>query len=124
MIKDVEIRQATAESIKEFYSEGCPRTCYGWIAYYKGKAACFAGVTMERHGAVAFCDIKENDAPKLTVWRTAKIMFANIKALGLPMMAIYCEPENQRRGQAFIRKLGFKYSHTFHGMEIYKCQWQ
>lgn len=122
MIKDVRIEQATSESIKAFYSEGCPHTCYGWIAYYKDQPACFAGVTLDKSGAIAFCDIKENDAPKMTVWRTAKAMFENIKSIGLPMIAPYCDPENQRSGQSFVKHLGFEYAYTYNGMEVFKCQ--
>jgi len=125
MIKDVEIVKATAENIRYFYPDGCPRTCYGWIAYYKGQPACFAGVTVERGGYVAFCDLKPDiNAPKQTIWRAAKIMFENMRSLNLPMMAIYCEPHKQRQGQKFVERLGFRYSHTYDGMEIYKCLWQ
>lgn len=122
MIKDVRIETATSEAIKAFYPEGCPRSCYGWIAYYKDQPACFAGVTLERTGAVAFCDIRKNDAPKLTVWRTAKAMFEKIKNLGLPIVAIYGCPAEQRRGQSFVKRLGFEYAYTYDGMEIFKCR--
>lgn len=120
MIKDVEIRRANAEDIKAFYPAGSPRTCYVWVAHYKGVPACLAGVTVERGGHVAFCDIKQNDAPKMTVWRTAKVLFNHMKSLGLPMMAIYCDPELQRMGQEFVKRLGFRYVTTRNGAEIYK----
>jgi hypothetical protein len=119
MIRDVEIKPATAQSIREFYPDGAPQSCYGWIATYKGKAACFAGFTVSRGGYMAFCDIKQNDAPKLTIWRTARAMFEKMKAMGVPMMAIYCDPENQKRGQAFVRRLGFKYIGMCNGAEIF-----
>lgn len=122
MIKDVRIEKATSAMIKAFYPEGPPHSCYAWIAYYKDKAACLAGVTLAKGGAIAFCDIKENDASPRTIFLTAKILLEKMKSLGLPMMATYCDPFNERRGQNFIKHLGFKYERTTLGVEIFKCQ--
>lgn len=120
-IKDVEIKRANAEDIKAFYAEGSPKSCYAWVAYYKGVPTCLAGVTIERRaGCVAFCDIKENDAPKMTIWRTANVLFSHMKSLGLPMIAIYCFPDAQRRGQEFVKRLGFQHVVTKDGVEFFK----
>jgi hypothetical protein len=121
MIKDVEIRRATADDIRLFYPEGSPLTCYAWIALYKGQPACLAGVTLQKRAmCVAFCDMKPDiNAPKITIWRAAKVMFGEMKKLGLPMVAVYCEPSPA--GQAFVKRLGFEYLYTRDGQEVFKC---
>ena len=120
-VKDVEIRQATAEDIKLFYPDGPPRTAYSWIAFYKGEPACLCGLILERGGCVAYSEIKPGiKAPKVTIWKAAKKLFALIEQLKLPMYA-GCEIYDMK-AQAFVERLGFKYERTFQGMELYKCQ--
>ena len=123
-IKNVEIKRADAEDIKLFYPDGSPKSCYAWVASYKGKAACLAGVILQKRGGfIVFSDMKETDAPKLTIWRTARLLMEYITALNLPMV-VGCEIVN-KRSQKLFRKLGFKHSRTSNGMEWFLCpRWQ
>ncbi len=117
-IKDVEIRQATAEDIKLFYPNGSPRTVYAWLALYKGVPACLAGLIIDRRAScVAFSEVKEVDASKLTRWRTAQVLFAHIRALNMPMFAA-CEASD-KNAQRFVERLGFKRYCPYKGAEIY-----
>lgn len=116
-IKDVEIKQATAADIAHFYPNGSPRTCYAWVAYYLGKPACLAGITVERGGCVAFSEILPNAAPKVTIWRAALALLDHIVSLKLPMVA-GCE-EMDARAQDFVKRLGFKRMNNMQGMEIF-----
>ncbi len=119
-IKDVEIRQATADDIKLFYPDGPPRTTYSWLALYKGKPACLAGLIMERGGCIAYSEMKDCDAPKMTIWRTARALLDLIKSVGVPMYAA-CDPENLRTNQ-FVERLGFEYKRPYHGTRLYLCR--
>ena len=120
-IKDVEIRQATADDIRLFYPEGPPRTSYSWIAYYKGIPACLAGLIIERGGCIAFSEIKPDiNAPKTTIWRAAKQLYDKIVQLNLPMYAM-CEL-NDIMAQKFVTRLGFKHQREFRGMELFVWQ--
>ena len=116
MIQDVEIRQATLDDIKLFYAEGPPFTVQAWLASYKGQPACLAGVIIRRGMMTPFCDIKPNDAPKMTIWRTAKELFRLIKSLNLPLIT---GTENCK--SKFLESLGFRHIGQNNGWEMYKC---
>lgn len=120
-VKDVEIRQATADDIRLFYPNGAPRTVYAWIAFYKGVPACLAGLVVERGGCVAFSEVKPGiDAPKRTIWLAAKMLLEHIKALKLPMYA-GCEISD-KMAQKFVTRLGFKREREHQGMELFVWQ--
>lgn len=116
MIPHVEIKQATADDIKVFYPEGSPYSIYAWVALYKDIPTCLAGVIMKPNQAIPFCDVKENDAPKITVYKTAKELFELIKSLKLPLTT---GVEGHR--SKFLEKLGFVHIGPFRGWEMYKC---
>lgn len=119
-IKDVEIRRASREDIKLFYPNGF-RTCYAWIAFYKGKPGCLAGVIVERGGYIAFSDVaKDIQAPKITIWRTARVLFDHIKSLKLPLYAA-CE-FSDNMAQEFLKRLGFRYIMPYQQTELFKWQ--
>jgi len=116
-IKDVEIKKATAEDIKFFYPEGSPRTCYAWIAFYRGMPACLAGVIMETgQYPVPFSDVLPNKAPKMTVYRTAIALFELIKSLKLPLFT-----GTEGCKSKFLESLGFVYIGERQGWEMYQC---
>lgn len=118
-IKDVEIRQATADDIKLFYPDGPPRTSYSWLALYRGKPACLAGIIMERGGCIAYSEILPDcDAPKITIWRTARALLDLIKSVGVPVYAM-CDPENVGTNK-FVERLGFKFNRVYEGVRVYK----
>lgn len=120
-IKDVEIRVATADDARLFYPDGCPRSCYGWIASYKGEPACFAGLIIERGGCVAFSEIKPGiTAPRMTIWRTALVLLEHIKALNLPMYA-GCDLQD-KMAHKFVQMLGFIRQREFQEMELFLWQ--
>lgn len=121
MIKDVEIRVATPSDVRVFYPAGSPRSAYAWIVFYKGKPACLAGVTLERGGAVAFCDIKTGiEAPKMTIWRVSKEIYSRMKHLNLPM--ITAADPCQAGACEFLKRLGFIPAGWQQGMEILSCR--
>lgn len=117
MIEHVEIRKATAEDIKLFYPDGPPYTAEAWLASYKGVPACLAGIAIRPGQIVPFCDLKDNiNAPKITIWRTAKELFRLIKSLNLPLTTgVECHRSR------FLEKLGFKHIGPNQGWEMYKC---
>jgi hypothetical protein len=120
-IKDVQIRKASAEDIRIFYPAGSPRTSYAWIAFYKGIPACLAGLIVEKGGCIAFSEIKPGiDAPKMKVWRAARILMAHIESLGLPMFAA-CEPTD-KSARRFVERLGFAYKKNYQGKELFIWQ--
>jgi len=119
MIKDVEIRQATAEDIKTFYPDGSPRTCYAWVALYRGLPVCIAGLIIQRTGAIIFSDMLPHGAPKRTAWLVIRELYARIVALGIPFYtAIECDNERSRR---LFKHLGMVYLRTVSGEEVYTC---
>lgn len=121
MIRHVEIRSATPADIAEFYPSGSPRTAYTWSIIYKGKLAAIAGVTLERGGAVAFCDSKAGiDAPKMAIWRTSQEIYRRMQELGLPMITA---PDPCIEGSfEFLKRLGFAPVGRRQGMEILRCR--
>ncbi len=82
----VEIRRATADDIIAFYGKPTRASVKAWVALWNGEPTCMAGIALERAGPIAFSDMKPNDAPLMTIWRTAKIMLELIKEKGLPIM--------------------------------------
>lgn len=120
-IKDVEIYQATAEDLFMFFPKGPPRTAYSWVAKYKGKPVCLAGITLEKAGTLVYSEIMPDvDAPKMTVWRTAKALLECIRSVGLPMYAA-CQSDNFD-AQAFVQRLGFTHKYPARGMEYFAWQ--
>lgn len=113
MIKDVEIRHATAEDIKIFYPEGSPHSVQAWVALYKGRIDCLAGVIIKRGSLIPFCDVRKTEASQITIWKTAKVLFEHIKSLNLPLITA-----TQGRSK-FLEKLGFKHNGTHQGWETY-----
>lgn len=121
MIKDVEIRPATATNIVEFFPGGPQRSAYAWAIYYRGQLAGLAGVTLERGGAVAFCEAKTGiEAPKLAIWRTSKEIYRRMRELNLPMITA---PDPCIKGSFnFLQRLGFVPVGRRQGMEILACK--
>lgn len=116
-IKDVEIRAATLEDIKLFYPDGPPRTTYSWLATYKGKPACLAGLIVERGGCIAYSEMKDGDYPKKAIVRTAHALMQHIRSVGVPILAA-CKPDHESSNK-FVKKLGFNYKHIHDGKRLY-----
>ena len=116
MIKDVEIRVATVDDIKLFYPDLTPPKVTAWVALYKGDVVCLSGVIHEESRNVPFSDVKPNNAPKLTVWRTVLALWGLIKDLGLPL-----ETGTEGRCSPFLERLGFGHVATVDGWEMYRC---
>jgi len=117
-IKDVEIRKATIEDIRVFYPDGPPRTGYFWVALYKGEVACLAGLMQTRYGCMAFSDVKPGiNAPKRTIWETAKALLEHIKSLNLPMYT--CCYLSHNMANKFVNRLGFNHLREYQGKELY-----
>lgn len=117
-IKDVEIRQATADDMRHFCPDGPPHSSYAWIAFYKGEPACLAGLTINRYGCCAFSDVKPGiKAPARTIFLTAKVLMEHIKALNIPMYAT-CDLRD-KMAQKFVSRLGFKHQRTHHDLEVF-----
>lgn len=105
MHPDVVIRRATAEDIGAFYGQAIRPSVKAWVALWKGEVACIAGIAFEENGEVAFSDVKPSiDAPKITIWRTAKALLEEMKAKGLPLIV----PLDRRRDKTekFLMSLG------------------
>lgn len=116
-MQDVEIRVATAADVREFYPDGPPRTVHAWLASYKGKPACLAGVILDRNGAVAFSDLKSGIiAPKITIWKTAVTLLKLIQGLQLPVIT---GVEGKR--SKFLERLGFEPTRRNGPWQMYKC---
>lgn len=114
MIKDVEIRQATRQDVINFLGREIPTSIQAWIASYKGVDACLAGIMKYETSIIAFSDVKENTAPKITVYKTAKALNELIKGLGLPMVA-GCKNKSK-----FLEKLGYTHVMPQGEVEVYK----
>lgn len=107
-MSDVVIRPATIEDYSAFYPhDPLTDTIRAWAVDYHGKLACIAGVIrVNPYDLLAFSDIMPGiEAPKATVWKTARQLFENIKGLGLDIIA---DPDcNIGRAPVFLRRLGF-----------------
>lgn len=106
MNPDVIIRRATKEDLEAFYGRENRPSCKAWIAFWKGEAACVAGIALERIGPVAFSDVKPGiNAPTITIWRTAKVMLEEMRKREVPLIVGVnkCVPNSYR----FLKSLGF-----------------
>lgn len=79
------------------------------MAEYKGVPVCLAGVARVDGGLFAFSELRDHDAPKMTVYRTARALFEKIKKTGPVIIA---DPEQLRLDIAknaprFLESLGF-----------------
>lgn len=99
------IRQATKQDIIDFYGSSLSRTIKAWAVIWKGKIVCIAGVTVEWGGQVAFSDVKEYDAPKLTTWRTIKKLMSLMEKTDAPILS---SPDGGRStSEKLLKTLGF-----------------
>lgn len=107
MNADVEIRPATEEDLVKFYGQ-VPRTSVmAWIALWRGRVVCVAGIAFEQFGNVAFSDVlPEVDAPTITIWRAAKQMFDAMRAKGFPL--IVAANRHKDKSDKFLQSVGFE----------------
>lgn len=104
------IRPATPADIIDFYGMELPVTVRAWAVDYKGETVCLAGVTIHRNmPALAFSELRDHDAPPITVYRTAIKLMEKIKTLRMKVIA---DPANNPLAIAcnaprFLRALGF-----------------
>lgn len=119
MIKNVDIRQATAEDIKLFYPNGSPYTCYAFLASYQGKPAALAGLIIKRTGAVIFSDMLPHGASKRTAWLAIKELYGRIVQLDIPF---YTAVEGcEERSKMLFKHLGMQYLTKMDGLEYFVC---
>lgn len=109
MNEDVQIREATLEDIRAFYGKEPPVSVMAWVAVWRGRVACIAGIAFEPYGDVAFSDtVPDLDAPPITIWRTAKRMFDAMTAAGFPLIV----PINRHKDKSsrFLESMGLRLS--------------
>ena len=114
-IKDVEIRVASAGDVENFVGRKPVYSVIAWIASYKGIDVCLAGIVCDGTRNIPFCDVKKNDASKITVWRTVQALFRLIKGLNVPM-----ETGTEGRKSKFLEHLGFVQVGNVEGWEMYR----
>ncbi len=103
------IRPATKEDIEEFLGP-IDQTVRAWVVEYKGGKVALAGtVRISPFASLAFSNIRETDAPKITVYRTALKLFEKIKTTGSVIIADpnENEPAIAKGAPAFLKSLGF-----------------
>lgn len=116
----VTIRPTTPEDVAGFFGRSLQPTIRAWTAFYRGEAACIAGISLGEHGFVAFSDVKPGiDAPKMTVWRTVRALMKLIASTGVP---VYSSPNVHLCGAPkLLEILGFTDTGKMQdGMKIYR----
>ena len=110
MNNKVVIRPATKDDIEEFIGH-IDQTVRAWVVEYKGKKVALAGtVRISPFASLAFSHLRETDAPKITIYRTALKLFEKIKTTGTVILADPNEniPEIAKGAPAFLKSLGFQ----------------
>lgn len=102
---DITIRPATIEDIREFWGEDIPKTIRAFVVECGGISQCIAGVYQHQYDWIVFSDMKENNFPKMTIWRAANMLMEKLKSLNLPLTAI--PDECIERSGVFLERLGF-----------------
>lgn len=105
MKTSVEIRPTTAEDMRVFYGKPVKPTVKAWSVFWKDELTCIAGLTLSQQGFVAFSDVKPNDAPKMTVWRTIKKLMDLIGQTSV----LYSSPHlDKPSAPKMLKTLGFQ----------------
>lgn len=93
---------ATPKDMEEFYGDKPPVTVRAVAVRLGGEIVAVAGVAR----GVAFCDIKEVDVPKITIWRHAREI---MKILTKDRKTLMATPsENYPNAARFLERLGFR----------------
>lgn len=103
------IRPATQADIEDFIGP-LDQTVRAWVVEYKGEKVALAGtVRISPFASLAFSHIRETDAPKITIYRTAVKLFEKIKTTGSVIIADpnENEPAIASGAPAFLKSLGF-----------------
>lgn len=125
----VTIRYATMADVQAFHKmqEADPshnhvhileNSIKAWVVEKDGKLACIAGVVYGKSYIEAFSDVAPDlDAPKIMIWRYAKILADKIKDLNIGAMAICRENPDSSR---FLESMGFHYAGMSNNKKIYR----
>lgn len=96
------IRPATPEDI-EFFFGTIAKTVRAWVVEYNGEPKGIAGTYREGNVTIAFSEILEHTAPKITVYRLAKELMNKMTP------PVYAVPEDCLKGsRKFLESLGFE----------------
>ncbi len=104
-----EIFIAKNEDIISIYGKPLPYSGKAWIVRIEEKIVGIAGIYYQPKQAIMFSDMILNglSVPKKLIWRTVKQLWENIKALGVPAVAV-CSGEFMNSG-VMLERLGFVY---------------
>lgn len=120
---EIEIRPSVANEVQEMFPE-LNSTVRAWSVYYKGQLACVAGVAITPALMLAFMQIKQGvTAPKMIVWRCAKIIWEKMKGLGYPRLYAIADPELWTAPQ-FLTRLGFRHIESSARGEVFVWETQ
>lgn len=125
----IELRPLTKEDIEIFHEHAetnniphinpYARTIRGWAIEEHGRLVCIAGVTIGDDYVEAFSDIMPGiQSSKRTIWKYAKMLADNIKALGLDPIAV-AKADWPNSGK-FLESVGFKSLGNMKSKNIYR----
>lgn len=118
---DVKIRPATRADFEAWIGEAPQQTVRAWIGEVDGRAVAFAGFKLHRNFVEAFSHfVPDHGLPPKTVYRYAKLMFAEMRKYRLPMWA-GADPERPNSGK-FLEKIGFTFREKSQTGDIYTCK--
>jgi hypothetical protein len=110
-----EIKPSTADDIASFYGAGVLKTVRAYSVFWRGELVAVAGVMLEPTGFIIFSDMKEGiEAPKMTVWKTAKLLAEAIKKFNIPAYTAPCKTGK------FLESIGLKQVTECNGEHIYR----
>lgn len=110
----IEIRPTIAEDFPAVCSRVNEKTVKAFTVVRDGEPVCIAGITIEPDGFTAFSDMKEGvTAPKMTIWKTAKLLADQLRELRLPALA-------QTDNGKFLESLGLEYMGETDNKKIYR----
>lgn len=111
----IEIRPARPGDFPPVCGKANDRTVIAFTVEWGGEPVCIAGVTLEKGQFIIFSDIREGvNAPKMTVWRTARKLAERIKSLNLPAVTAPCHTGR------FLETLGLTYCASCEEGDIYR----
>lgn len=112
---DYKLRYATQEDADLFYPERL-MSFKAWVLEHDKELLAIWGYLFSGEGRILFCRTKEN-LPKKTFWKFSKILKEEISKTSTPIWAI--QDQELPTSERFLRRLGFKFSHTFNNEPIY-----
>lgn len=100
------IRPATEKDVKEFLGDQkLGSSVYGYSVELDGNVVALATRSLQKNQSVIFSNIKDSNAPKITVYRTALKVLKMLIRKGMPFYAI--RNDNIPNAGKFLESLGF-----------------